>query len=289
MFYNSASFKGGTDSFHNLSHCMNVEHRYREFLPEARRIVVKIGTRVIAQPSGRPDMRPLRSLVKQVAELHRKGYEILLVSSGAVGAGIEALGMKARPTDVPDLQMCAAVGQARLMAHYEELFGAENIVIGQVLLTHADFQHRIRFTNAKRTMEHMIRRQVIPIINENDVVADEEIKAGLSLGDNDYLAALVVKLTRADLLVILSTVDGVLDAEGQRVHCIENINEAFAWVKPTEAGGLSKGGMDSKLRAAQIAAKSGSTVVIAGGRTKNVLTRTMDGDDVGTLILSSAL
>ena len=268
---------------------MNVEHRYREFLPEARRIVVKIGTRVIAQPSGRPDMRPLRSLVKQVAELHRKGYEILLVSSGAVGAGIEALGMKARPTDVPDLQMCAAVGQARLMAHYEELFGAENIVIGQVLLTHADFQHRIRFTNAKRTMEHMIRRQVIPIINENDVVADEEIKAGLSLGDNDYLAALVVKLTRADLLVILSTVDGVLDAEGQRVHCIENINEAFAWVKPTEAGGLSKGGMDSKLRAAQIAAKAGSTVVIAGGRTKNVLTRVMDGDDVGTLILSSAL
>ena len=261
---------------------MNVEHRYREFLPEARRIVVKIGTRVIAQPSGRPDMRPLRSLVKQAAELHRKGYEMLLVSSGAVGAGVEALDMKA-------LQMCAAVGQARLMAHYEELFGAESIVIGQVLLTHADFQHRLRFTNAKRTMEHMIRRQVIPIINENDVVADEEIKAGLSLGDNDYLAALVVKLTRADLLVILSTVDGVLDAEGQRVHCIENFNEAFAWVKPTEAGGLSKGGMDSKLRAAQIAAKAGSTVVIAGGRTKNVLTRVMDGDDVGTLILSSAL
>ena len=169
---------------------MNVEHRYREFLPEARRIVVKIGTRVIAQPSGRPDMRPLRSLVKQVAELHRKGYEMLLVSSGAVGAGVEALDMKARPTNVPDLQMCAAVGQARLMAHYEELFGAESIVIGQVLLTHADFQHRLRFTNAKRTMEHMIRRQVIPIINENDVVADEEIKAGLSLGDNDYLAAL---------------------------------------------------------------------------------------------------
>ncbi len=174
---------------------MNVEHRYREFLPEARRIVVKIGTRVIAAPPDAQDMRPLRSLVKQAAELHRKGYEMLLVSSGAVGAGVEALDMKARPTNVPDLQMCAAVGQARLMAHYEELFGAESIVIGQVLLTHADFQHRLRFTNAKRTMEHMIRRQVIPIINENDVVADEEIKAGLSLGDNDYLAALVVKLT----------------------------------------------------------------------------------------------
>lgn len=268
---------------------MNVEHRYREFLPEARRIVVKIGTRVIAQKSGRPDMQPLKSLVKQIAELHRKGYEILVVSSGAVGAGIEALGMKARPTTVPDLQMCAAVGQARLMAHYEALFGAEKITIGQVLLTHADFQHRIRFANAKRTMEHLIRHSVIPIINENDVVADEELKADLSLGDNDYLAALVVKLTRADLLVILSTVDGVLDADGKRVHCIENLNEAFALVNPTQAGGLSKGGMDSKLRAAQIAVKAGCGVVIACGRNKKVLTDVVAGHDAGTLILSSAL
>jgi glutamate 5-kinase len=268
---------------------MNVEHRFREFLPEARRIVVKIGTRVIAQKTGRPDMRPLKSLVAQVAELHRKGYEVLMVSSGAVGAGVEALGMKERPHAVPDLQMCAAVGQARLMSHYEDLFNAEKIIIGQVLLTHADFQHRIRFANAKRTMEHMIRHNVIPIINENDVVADEEIKADLSLGDNDYLAALVVKLVRADLLIILSTVDGVLDAAGKRVPCIENMNDAFAWVKPAEAGGLSKGGMDSKLRAAQIALKTGCGVVIACGRNKDVLTQVMNGSDTGTLILSSAL
>jgi glutamate 5-kinase len=267
---------------------MNVEHRYREFLPEARRVVIKIGTRVIAQKTGRPDMQPLRSLVKQVAELHRKGYEVLLVSSGAVGAGVEALGMKARPTSVPDLQMCAAVGQARLMAHYEELFSAEKIVIGQVLLTHADFQHRIRFANAKRTMEHMIRHSVVPVINENDVVADDEIKADLSLGDNDYLAALVVKLTRADLLVILSTVNGLQDAKGDRVRCVENLNDAFALVKPLEAGGLSKGGMDSKLRAAQIATKACCGVVIACGREKNVLTDIMAGRDTGTLILSSA-
>jgi glutamate 5-kinase len=268
---------------------MNVEHRYREFLPEARRVVIKIGTRVIAQKTGRPDMQPLRSLVKQVAGMHRKGYEVLLVSSGAVGAGVEALGMKARPTSVPDLQMCAAVGQARLMAHYEKLFSAEKIVIGQVLLTHADFQHRVRFANAKRTMEHMIRNNVIPVINENDAVADEEIKADLSLGDNDYLAALVVKLTRADLLIILSTVDGLLDAQGTRVHCIENVSDAFALVKPLEAGGLSKGGMDSKLRAAQTAAKACCGVVIACGRNTNVLTDIMAGRDAGTLILSSAL
>lgn len=268
---------------------MNLEHRFREFLPEARRIVVKIGTRVIAQKTGRPDMLPLKSLVDQVAELHRRGYEILLVSSGAVGAGVEALGITSRPKSVPDLQMCAAVGQARLMSHYEELFSAEKITIGQVLLTHSDFQNRIRFANAKRTMEHMIRRGVIPIINENDVVADEEIKADLSLGDNDYLAALVVKLVRADLLVILSTVDGVLDAKGKRVPYIENLADAFGLVNPVQAGGLSKGGMDSKLRAAQIAVKAGCGVVIACGRNKKVLTSVMAGQDVGTLILSSAL
>lgn len=269
---------------------MNVEHRYREFIPESRRIVVKIGTRVIEQKSGCPDLRSLKSLVKQVAALQRAGYEILMVSSGAIGAGVDALGLKSRPTLVPDLQMCAAVGQARLMAQYEQLFKAESITIGQILLTHADFQHRIRFANAKRTMEHMIRQRVVPIINENDAVADEEVKASLSLGDNDFLAALVVKLVRADLLVILSTVDGVLDANGARVSCIENLNEAFSLVNPTpQEGGLSKGGMDSKLHAAQLAVKAGCGTVIANGRGKQVLTQLMDGKDVGTLILSSAL
>lgn len=268
---------------------MTAEHRYREFLPETRRIVIKIGTRVIAQKSGRPDMRQLRSLVRQVAGLHRSGYEVLVVSSGAVGAGVEALGLAARPTCVPDLQMCAAVGQARLMSHYGELFKEEKIVIGQVLLTHDDFKHRIRFANAKRTMEHLIRKEVVPIINENDVVADEELKAGLSLGDNDYLAALVAKLTRADLLIILSTVDGLLDAEGKRVHCVENINEAFAMVKPLEAGGFTKGGMDSKLQAAQTATKACCSVVIASGREKSVLTNIMAGKDVGTLFVSTGI
>jgi len=268
---------------------MNIEHRFRAFIPEARRVVVKIGTRVIAQKTGRPDLRQLKKLVTQVSLLHKQGYEVLMVSSGAVGAGIEALGMKQRPTAVPDLQMCAAVGQARLMALYQELFDAQDILIGQVLLTHSDFQHRIRHANAKRTMGHMIRQGVIPIINENDVVADEELKAGLSLGDNDYLAALVVKLARADVLVILSTADGVLDANGRRVPCISNIAEARKLVNPEKGSNLSKGGMDSKLSAAQIAMKAGCGVVIAGGRKQNVLTNIMAGKDIGTLLLSNVL
>lgn len=268
---------------------MNIEDRYREFLPESRRIVVKIGTRVIEEKTGKPDVRSMKNLVTQVAKLYRNGYEIVMVSSGSIAAGVDALGLKTRPTVVSDLQMCAAVGQARLIAQYESLFKDESITIGQVLLTHADFQHRLCLANAKRTLEHLLRRGVIPIINENDVVADEEVKAALSLGDNDYLAALVVKVTRADLLVILSTVDGVLDENGKRVPCIENLNDAFHLVNPTMSnGGLSKGGMDSKLRAAQIAIKAGCATVIASGRSSHVLLDTVAGKDIGTLILSSA-
>jgi glutamate 5-kinase len=269
---------------------MNAEFRYREVLPEARRVVVKLGTRVVEQKTGCPDPRSIKSLVKQVTELRHKGYEILMVSSGAIGAGVDALKLKKRPTDVPDLQMCAAVGQAKLMAQYEQSFQEAGFLVGQVLLTHADFQHRIRLANAKRTLEHMLRSGIIPIINENDVVADEEVKASLSLGDNDYLAALVVKLVRADLLVILSTVDGVLDKNGNRVSCFENMRDAFTLVNPSRAeGGLSKGGMDSKLRAAQIAIKAGCATVIANGHAKNVLTSVIGGKDAGTLFLSSAL
>jgi glutamate 5-kinase len=272
---------------------MKIEHRYREFLPESRRIVIKIGTRVIAQPSGRPAMPQLRALVRQVATLRRAGYEMLVVTSGAVGAGMEALGIRERPTATPDLQMCAAVGQARLMGKYEALFGHEKFKVGQVLLTHADFLHRVRFANARRTMEHMLRHNVIPIINENDVVADEEIKGGLSLGDNDFLAALVVKLVRADLLIILSTVDGLLapaaNGNKRRVACVESLGpEIFKLVNPGK-NALSKGGMDSKLRAAQIATKAGCAVVVANGRKKGVLTSVVSGEDTGTLILSSPL
>lgn len=271
---------------------MNVDFKYRQFIPESRRIVVKIGTRVIAQKTGRPDMLQMKSIVSQVSALHRAGYQVVLVSSGAIGAGMASLGIKDRPKEVPDLQMCAAVGQARLMALYEELFQASKIRIGQVLLTHDDFDNRIRHSNARRTMEHLLRNNVVPIINENDVVADEEVKAYLSLGDNDYLAALVVKLIRADLLVILSTVDGLLRMDQKskrRIPCIEKLDkEVFKLVNPG-ANTLSKGGMDSKLRSAQIAVKAGCTVVIANGRKQGSLTDVVSGKDTGTLILGSTI
>ncbi len=271
---------------------MNVAQKYRQFLPESRRVVVKIGTRVIAQKTGRPDLAHMRNIVAQVAALHRAGYEVILVSSGAIGAGMATLGIKSRPKEVPDLQMCAAVGQARLMTNYEELFRASKLHIGQVLLTHDDFDRRVKLNNARRTMEHLLRHDVVPIINENDVVADEEVLAALTFGDNDYLAALVVKLVRADLLVILSTVDGVLRMDQKskrRIPCIEKLDkEAFKLVAPG-ANLLSKGGMDSKLRAAQIATKAGCSVVIANGRKPGTLSAVVAGKDVGTLILGATI
>ncbi len=264
--------------------------KYRQFLAESRRVVVKIGTRVIAQKSGRPDLRQLHRLVEQVAALKRGGMEVAVVSSGAVGAGMAILGMKERPAVVADLQMCAAVGQARLMAYYSTLFLKYKLRVGQVLLTHDDFKHRVRNTNAKRTFEHLLRADVIPIINENDVVADDELKAGITFGDNDHLAALVSKLIRADLLVILSTVDGVLQITSKsrkRLPCIETIGpDIYKLVNP-EDNPLSKGGMDSKLRSAQIATRAGCYVVIGNGRKAGTLTDIVAGKDVGTLILSS--
>ena len=267
--------------------------KYREVLADVRRVVVKIGSRVLVQKTGRPDVRRMRELAQELSGLHGGGHELAIVTSGAVGAGMEALGMPNRPSSLPDLQMAAAVGQLRLMARYDALFAAKGCKIGQVLLTHHDFQHKIRLTNARRTMESLMRHRVIPIINENDVVADEEIRADLALGDNDYLASLVVKLIRADLLIMLTTVDGFRrrQASGRtaRIPYLESISrKTYEHVSGHESG-LSKGGMATKLKAAHASAKTGCSVVIANGRQANVLKRIMDGEDVGTLILASAL
>jgi glutamate 5-kinase len=267
--------------------------KYRQMLTDMRRVVVKIGSRVLVQKSGRPDIRRMRQLARQLAMLQRGGYEVVVVSSGAIGAGMEALGMRERPTAVPDLQMAAAVGQSRLMARYDALFSALGCKVGQVLLTHDDFQHKIRYTNACRTLENLIRHKVIPIINENDVVADEEIKADLALGDNDLLASLVVRLIRADVLIMLSTVDGLrehgADGRSRRVPYLEAITRQTFGLVTAGKSNLSKGGMDSKLRAAQTATRAGCTTVIANGRQLDVLLRVMRGDDVGTLILAACL
>ena len=262
--------------------------RERAVLKDVRRVVVKVGTHALAKKTGRPDYAALRRVVSGICALNASGLEVIFVSSGAVAAGLEALGLKSRPTDVNDVQMCAAVGQARYITEYEKLFLEKGVKIGQVLLTHADFDDRRRAANVRRVLDHLVKNGIVPIINENDVVADEEIK-GLTFGDNDQLSALIARLVCADALILLTTVDGLLDNDGCRVSEIFSVKDALKLVKADQKGALSKGGMDSKLKAVRIAAEAGVNVVIANGRKKGVLEAILSGRDVGTYVPGRAL
>ena len=251
------------------------------------RIVVKVGTHAIATKTGRPDYPALRRLVSQLCALRKGGNEVVFVSSGAVAAGVESLGLKARPRDVNDVQMCAAVGQARFIAEYEKLFEGHGVKIGQVLLTHHDFDDRRRAQNVKKSLDHLVKQGIVPVINENDVVADEELK-GQTFGDNDWLSFLIAKLVKADTLVLLTTVDGLLDAKGRRIPEVASFRNVMRLVRAGEKGSLSKGGMDSKLRAVKAAVASGIDTYIANGR-KTVLAPLLAGRSVGTFFPGSAL
>ena len=251
------------------------------------RIVVKVGTHAIATRTGRPDYPALRRLVSQLCALRKGGNEVVFVSSGAVAAGVEALGLTARPKDVNDVQMCAAVGQARFISEYENLFAKHGVQIGQCLLTHYDFEDRRRAQNVKKSLDHLVKAGIVPVVNENDVVADEELK-GQTFGDNDWLSFLIAKLVKADVLVLLTTVDGLLDAKGKRIPEVASFKNVMKLVRAGEKGKLSKGGMDSKLRAVKAAVSAGIDTFIANGR-KSVLVPLLSGKSVGTFFPGSAL
>ena len=251
------------------------------------RIVVKVGTHAIATKSGKPDHVALKRLVAQLSELRKAGNEVVFVSSGAVAAGVESLGLKARPKDVNDVQMCAAVGQARFIAEYEKLFESHGVKIGQVLLTHHDFDDRRRAQNVRKSLDHLVKAGIVPVINENDVVADEELK-GQTFGDNDWLSFLIAKLVKADALVLCTTVDGLLDPDGKRIPEVVNLRNVGRLVRPGEKGNLSKGGMDSKLKAVKAAVNAGIDTYIANGR-KPQLVALLDGRSIGTFFPGSAL
>jgi glutamate 5-kinase len=261
--------------------------KQRRAVKSAKRIVVKVGSRVLVTKTGRPNHRRISDLVRQMAGLRREGREVILCSSGAIAAGIEALKLNARPSHLPELQMAAAVGQVRLMTAYDRLFVKENCRIGQVLLTHDDLKNRTRHLNARNTMLSLLEQGIIPIVNENDVVSVDEIK----VGDNDLLAALVTILIEADCLLLLTTADGFRAPTGvgksRRVPYLTAVTDeelAFARGKGSD---FSLGGMASKLQSAQTAANVGVRVVIADGRQKDIIPKIMQGEDIGTLIGTS--
>jgi glutamate 5-kinase len=256
----------------------------RQKLKKASRIVVKIGSRVLVQRTGRPDLRRIKALVRDLATLQQKGHEVVVVSSGAIGTGVHTLGMSTRPSTLPELQMAAAVGQTRLMTLYDQLFSKYDCKIGQVLLTHADLNDRRRHLNARNTMQALLRNKIIPIVNENDVVAVDEIK----FGDNDLLASLVAMLIEADLLILLTTVDGFRMPAGEgrtrRVSFLEQVTDDVLGFAVGKGSNLSTGGMSSKLQAAGNVAGLGTSVVIANGRKDGILMDVVSGKDTGTLL-----
>ena len=259
-------------------------HDVREIVKDAKRVVIKIGSRVLVNSRGRPDRERIAALVKEISHLHASGREVIVVSSGAIAAGLEALGLKRRPSNLPDLQMAAAVGQSRLVTLYQDCFAKSGLRVGQVLLTRDDLQDRERHLNARNTIMSLLRHDVIPIVNENDVVTVEEIK----LGDNDLLASLVAVLVNAEVLLMLTSADGLRQplpsGRSRRVsHLSEISDEVKTWVKG-KSSGFAVGGMATKLEASKNILSIGSLVVIAHGRKKNVISDVFAGMDVGTVL-----
>jgi len=250
------------------------------------RLVVKCGTSTLTGGTSRLAPSRLVEVAQQVARLRSEANEIIVVSSGAVAAGRERLGLIPLPKDLPVKQMLSAIGQPRLMALYEQIFGLYGLTIAQVLLTRADLADRRRYLNSRNTLTALLEHGIIPIVNENDTVATEEIR----VGDNDNLSALVANLIDADLLVLLTdqaglyTADPILDPAAQLVTDVTgpDISPALWQAAGGTANGIGTGGMVTKLQAADLARRSGTTVVIANGSEPNVLTRLVAGEKLGT-------
>ena len=260
----------------------------RQRIAQARRWVIKIGSALLTNDGRGLDSRAISAWVEQMVALRGAGVELVLVSSGAVAEGMKRLGWARRPNAVHELQAAAAVGQMGLVQAYESRFQAHGIHTAQVLLTHEDLSNRKRYLNARTTLRTLLELGVVPVINENDTVATDEIR----VGDNDTLAALVTNLVEAELLVILTDQAGMFDSDPRKNSSAKLISEAYAGDANLEAmaggggGVLGRGGMLTKVQAARRAARSGAATLIVSGREPNILQRLAQGEELGTLLLS---
>ncbi|UYG08071.1 glutamate 5-kinase [Halomonas sp. M4R1S46] len=257
----------------------------REALKAMRRVVVKIGSALLTNDGRGLDEAAIGGWVDQIAALHRRGVEVVLVSSGAVAAGMVRLGWQVRPSAVHALQAAAAVGQNGLTECYEGHFARHGLITAQVLLTHDDLSNRKRYLNARSALRTLVDMRVVPVVNENDTVVTDEIR----FGDNDTLGALVANLLEADALVILTDQEGLFDADPRhdphaRLIAEGRADDARLAAVAGGGGALGRGGMATKVRAARLAARSGAVTVIASGRQSAVLQRLADGERLGTLL-----
>ncbi|MBS0657193.1 MAG: glutamate 5-kinase [Verrucomicrobia bacterium] len=248
----------------------------------ASRFVIKLGTGLLTEPGGAGlDLRQFRRLTREIAGLVADGHQCVVVSSGAVGAGLMALGLAERPTELARIQACAAIGQSRLMRLYGALFARRGLLVAQVLLTHSDLDSRICYGNARNTLEELLGSgRVVPIINENDTVAVEELR----FGDNDRLSAEVACLVRANLLIVLTSANGLTRdgrPDSEPIPEVEDVASVMQFASGS-TGRFSVGGMGSKLQAVKLAVDAGIPAVIAHGRTPGLLGRIAAGEAVGT-------
>ena len=260
----------------------------REALKKAKRIVIKVGTSTITYANGKRNFSQIDRLAREISDLQNQGKEMILVTSGAVAVGVDRMGLPGKPKTIPGKQAAAAVGQGVLMHTYEKFFADYGQIVAQVLITKTEAIDRHRYTNTRNSFMELMRQRVIPIVNENDVVALDELK----IGDNDNMSALVAGIVDADLVIILSDVDGLYTANPQ-THPDAVIVPEVAEITPeieASAGGVGSargtGGMATKIQAAKAATSSGIQLVIASGTEKNAITRVLQGEELGTLFVS---
>lgn len=248
------------------------------------RVVIKVGTSTLAHPTGCLNIRRVEELCRVLSDLKNAGNEVILVSSGAIGMGIGKLSLKERPSDIPTKQAAAAVGQCELMYTYDKLFQEYHHTVAQILLTGSDFRHDDRYHNFQNTMRRLLELSVLPIINENDTIATDEIK----VGDNDTLSAMVAVSVGAERLILLSDIDGLYTADPHQdpnAKLIPEVKELTAEILELgggEGSSLGTGGMKTKLRAAEICVEAGCEMVILNGETPSLLYDLFDGKNVGT-------
>lgn len=264
---------------------------YREKLKDKKRIVIKIGTSSLTHSeTGRLNLRKMEVLIREIADLRNQGKDVVLVSSGAIGVGAAALGMSSKPSELERKQACAAVGQARLMMIYQKLFSEYNQTAAQILMTKNTMVDNLNRKNAKNTFQELLKLGTIPIVNENDSISTYEIQ----FGDNDTLSAVVAALIGADLLILLSDIDGLFtddpntNPDAKFIDVVENMDENFRHMGKSSTGSkVGTGGMATKLTAAEIATAAGTDMIIANGKDFHVIHKIIEGCETGTLFVGN--
>lgn len=265
----------------------------RDFLKDKKRIVVKIGSSsLMHSETGKLDLLKIERLVRALVDIKNSGKEVILVSSGAIAVGKTAIGLHERPDELPVKQACAAIGQAKLMMVYQKLFAEYGTIAAQVLLTKYTMLNPVTRTNAENTFKELLHIGAIPVVNENDTVSTYEIEQVQSFGDNDKLSALVASITEADLLILLSDIDGLYtddpnkNPDAEFINVVDKIDEQLMNMGKNSSGSsVGTGGMSAKLVAAQIATYSGTDMVITNGNDVTNISRIINGENTGTLFL----